>query len=629
MRLPSLHAQRQPNTALTSMKTLTITQLFTLTHLRGSWQQVQEKFRYAPFRDVIDYRDYHYFIDQKAKQLRHEVLAIRYRSTYSVRARSQRSKGMNRVLTYFNPADLIVYNLLCQHVHRCSQRHYFRNTYFSRAISSKTDDIVTPEGEFFFEPYGGTFREWRRFSNHRAKVGRKRALPMVLVTDITNFFETIHHEIIRDTVAPNVKNAEITNLLLLFLGDQILRPRYSAHLRLGIPQDSFDCSRVLANLVLLKLDKLVDTATKGEWVRWMDDFSIAVRSEAEAHKLNRDITEKLREDGLSLNTGKTRAFDRTALKTELLIVENALLDKLRANVRAGMLRSSVKSLKSLWRKLWKDDSALYHEKVLARILGLAGELNDPFLLPYCYESLKKYPKLHKAIFSYIESIPHTPRILDFIIKYLESGFDLYEEVRVQLLEALTCLDLTTKERTKVLGLAWKCFLNKKHLDQDYSRAAALLVIAAYGSRPAYKKLLKFFESSDPRNFSQVVRRYLVAILLSADSSFHNAVLNRAMNETGDLVKDLFLFSMHSKTRTAWDKKTIASFRLNHRGFSKTKFLPIRKILLLGILTHHPEPLMRARLLDEVKDELDGIGVTVPRRNMRTDELAFNLLATRY
>ena len=377
------------------MATLTLTQLFTLKNLADSWHQVQEKLRYAPFRDVIDYRDYHFFICQKTKRIRHDILAIKYRSTYSVRARSQKTKGMNRVLTYFHPNDLVVYNLLCQHVHRCTKRHYFRSAYFSRALHLKDDHIIRSEGDFFAEPYGGTFQAWKKYSTHRAKLGKKKRLNFAVITDLANFFETIHHETIRDAVWPNVKNAEISNLLLLILGDQILRPRYSAHLRLGIPQDSFDCSRVLANIVLLKTDKLLDSAVGGEWVRWMDDISFAVKDEPEAHRVLRDMTEKLREDGLTLNSGKTKIFKRADLKKHLLIVENALIDKLKVNVAAGMISSSAESLKSLWERLDKDRLPTYWEKVIGRIFALAGEIGDPFLVSHSYELLISNPKLHQ------------------------------------------------------------------------------------------------------------------------------------------------------------------------------------------------------------------------------------------
>src|SRR4051812_34772273 len=94
-----------------------LTSLFTIDHIIQSWSQVQEKFKSAPFRDVIDYRDYHFFISEKSRRLRHDILTARYRPTYSVRVRSQKSKGITRVLTYFHPSDLVVYNLLCQQVH--------------------------------------------------------------------------------------------------------------------------------------------------------------------------------------------------------------------------------------------------------------------------------------------------------------------------------------------------------------------------------------------------------------------------------------------------------------------------------------------------------------------------------
>ena len=427
---------------------------------------------------------------------------------------------------------------------------------------------------------------------------------------------------------PNVKNAEITNLLLLILGDQILRPRYSAHLRLGLPQDSFDCSRVLANLVLLKIDKLLDTATRGEWVRWMDDLSFAVRRQPDAHRVLRDLTEKLREDGLTINSGKTLILERKELKKHLLIVENALLDKLRDNIADGRITSSTRTLKSLWDRLKKDSSPAYWDKVVARVYALAGELKDPFLVPASYKLLVAYPRLAKTIFTYFESIDYTSAILDIVEKYLRSGFDLYEEVRVRILESLIALHLPRKDRIRALSLAWKCFLNKAYKDQDYSRAAALLVIGTYGTSSAYKKLQNIFESEDPRNFSQIVRRYLVAILLNGDSTLHNAVLGRATHETGDLVKDLILFTMHAKTRASWDPKTLAAFRPNKTGYSEDRYIPIRKVILLGILTHHLDATMRHKLLDQVQKELASIGVVVPRKNCRIDELIFGLLVSR-
>ena len=181
-----------------------------------------------------------------------------------MRVRSQKSKGMNRVLTYFHPADLIVFNLLCQHVHLVSKNRYLKNTYFSRSLHSKPkDDLIKAEGSFFYDIYGGTFKQWKNFSDHRAKLGKKKHLKRVVFTDIANFFDTVQHQSVRVSVLPNVRNSEIIDLLISFLEDHCFRPRYSSHLRFGLPQDSFDCSRVLANLILIKIDRLLEKAKIG------------------------------------------------------------------------------------------------------------------------------------------------------------------------------------------------------------------------------------------------------------------------------------------------------------------------------------------------------------------------------
>ena len=95
-----------------------------------------------------------------------------------------------------------------------------------------------------------------------------------------------------------------------------------------------------------------------------------------------------------------------------------------------------------------------------------------------------------------------------------------------------------------------------------------------------------------------------------------------------LEKDLIVFTVHSKTRAIWDSKTLAAFRPNTLGYAAEKYIPIRKVILLGILTHHPTHHLRYRLLDQVQKDLSSIGVTTPRKNCRTDELLFDLMATR-
>ncbi len=259
---------------------------------------------------------------------------------------------------------------------------------------------------------------------------------------------------------------------------------------------------------------------------------------------------------------------------------------------------------------------------------MAGELKDPFLVSESYKLLIAYPKLAKTIFTYFESIEYTSSILHLIEKYFQSGFDLYEEVRVRALESLIALRLPKKDRTRALSIAWMCFLNKAYQEQDYSRAVALLVIGTYGTSSSYRKLQLIFQGNDPKNFSQVIRRYLAAILLSSESSFHNAVLARAPYETGDLVKDLILFTTHAKTRSAWDPKTLAAFKLNKTGYSDDKYIPIRKVILLGILTHHHDANMRHLLLDQAQRELASIGILAPRTNCRLDELLFKLFVSR-
>jgi hypothetical protein len=610
-------------------KRVTLTRLFTLKNIEAAWDDVQQKFKSAPFRDVIDYRDYHLFVSSKARRLRHDLLSARYRPSPCARVRSQKSKGLNRVLTYFHPTDLIVYNLLCEAVHEAAKRKYFRNAFFSRTLHGKGDPLYATEGEAGFVPYGGgTFKAWLKFSKKRVALGRDGKKSLAVMTDLVNFFDSVHHESVKDVTLPLLKDVDLVNLLMMFLDAHILRPRYASHLRLGLPQDSFDCSRVIANLLLLKADKVVQSRTSKDWVRWMDDIMFCVDREEDAQATLKHLSEKLREDGLALNAGKTLILTRAQFAKHLYVQQNAYLDDLRDELVSKDEAKALDGLRDFWRLFAAERSPPYWEKVAARVLTLSATLNSGFLVDECLELLRTKPGIHDHICRYFESLPYETGILRIIETYVLSGYDLYEEVRVRLLECLTRLAIFREDRPRALKIAWKVLESKTGREQDYARASAILVVAMYGNHSSYDKLRKIYLSSDPDYASQIVRRYLAAVLLGAKPRYRKAVIANAMNETGDLVKDLLLFALYSERRTEWDPRTLAAFEPNQVGAGKLKDIGIRKVVLLGILSHHPTDKMRDALLARVSKNLEILGITAPRPDRRTDEVLFRLMRSR-
>lgn len=602
------------------------TKLFTINNLNQSWKSAESKLKDAPFRDVIDYRDYHFFIDSKVRKLRSDILSVRWRPNFSVRVKSQKYKGINRILTYFHPEDLIVYELLCKYVHECFKKIYKKNAFFSRSAHEKSVGVLKIESEFFNEEYGGTFSQWKKFVSHRITLGRNSSHKYLVSVDVASFFDNIHHATIKSLVQQRVSELNIVNLLMLFLEYHIFRPNYSSHLRVGLPQDSFDCSRVLANLVLIRVDDYLQGSLRDEWARWMDDISFSCNSREEAYKHIGVISEMLREDGLSLNSGKTTVYNLRQVRTNMLVEENALIDKLYVNVEAGYIKSSKRALHSLWRKLKKDQNAQYWDQVVKRVFTLAGILKDPFLLSDSENFLLDYPKLHNNIFKYYESLDYKPIILNIIERYFGSGYDLYEEVRVRALECLTILEIPIKQRGRALDIGWKAYEDKVYKNDVYARANALLVIACYGNKNSLNKISRLYQSHKPEYYTAVIRRFMVAILLGSKyGQFHNLVLKSALSENNDLVKDIILFFSSMKIRTHWDEKTKSAFKLKKVGYSGRRVIDMRKILLLGMLTNHPSHSLRKSLLEAVKNEFNIEGIVGPRADSRLDELLFDIV----
>lgn len=176
--------------------------------------------------------------------------------------------------------------------------------------------FVTPNEE------GGIFDpkvNWYSFMEKSIELASKKtakgdvAYPYVLVCDISDFYSRIYHHRIDNALKWLKTRPEIVKRILDIL--QVFSGTVSYGLPVGGP-----ASRLLAELALNSVDKLL----RGEGVpfcRFVDDYRIFCESKEEAYRRLIFLSEKLFNEGLSLQKNKTRIITAKEFldETKLLI----------------------------------------------------------------------------------------------------------------------------------------------------------------------------------------------------------------------------------------------------------------------------------------------------------------------
>ena len=127
---------------------------------------------------------------------------------------------------------------------------------------------------------------------------------VTLDADIAGFFDNIPHKLIVETVAEEVADGNILNLIEKFLAAGVMENGVFSPTSIGTPQGGV-ISPLLANIVLNKLDWRLEQAGY-RFVRYADDFVIVCQTREQANAALALVEVVMSELGLSLSPEKTK-----------------------------------------------------------------------------------------------------------------------------------------------------------------------------------------------------------------------------------------------------------------------------------------------------------------------------------
>jgi hypothetical protein len=575
--------QLPPTDAEASPPALSFEDLFSLRRLRKTWQVLRKATRDVTARDVVDWLDWSISIDQSIEEIRRDVLSGTYVPQPPTRFEQAKSKGAYRVIASLNMRDALVY----RHISDEALRRYLPKKVPGAFYSNKHS--LTPVGKTFtFEGDSSHafFEVWLRYNEYRARTMLNDVYKTLVVTDVTNYFESIHHELLLEYLAPLGLPREAAGLLGRLL--EMLKPTtgHSPTPRVGLPVDEFDCSRQLGHVFLFEHDRRVaQLVGEQNYARWMDDQNIGVRNVTHARKIVNELTRSLYQQRLTLNAGKTKFLSPDEVVEHFQLDANELLNKIQKKT-AGE-KFDISDARTEFENVWSEINQSPNrsgnwDKVLKRAYGLATKVGSTVMKQRAFDDLVEYPELADRIVNYFARQNCGDELLALFRKYMNSGENLFEAVEFSFLQGLMDIDPTgtlAGKLTKVVESFAKCQL-KGQTGRPLGRAAAVLLLYWLGYPAAH--FAKLFTRAEARALPKEVARAWLAcgFALEADAPIRAALMAHSAEDVGRL--GYFLddvvnarvasFGPYRKLRSRWplhgeyyDARTWLQFDLSSRA----------------------------------------------------------------
>ena len=303
------------------------------TSLWKTWKIVRKDLRVSSFRDVVDYLDFDVDPDKWINVLLRQLESGLYEPSAPTRFTLAKKLGFSRTMTLPHIPDLVLYRTIVNFIYRRNRRKECKHVYFRRPTLQKAQQTAQQQAAQQMRAavhYGLSsqisFNNWLRFDQYRKYLLLNRPYPYLVITDVSNFFDSILHSHVEESVRGLAIPPRMLGLLFFLLERLSIRQDYGGSHRISLPVDEFDCSRTLAHLVLFPHDShVVNLVGEDAYVRWMDDQVIGVSSYTHGLKTLSEVGRSLARLHLTPNTKKSRILKLSEARRHFHLDLNRLL----------------------------------------------------------------------------------------------------------------------------------------------------------------------------------------------------------------------------------------------------------------------------------------------------------------
>ena len=324
------------------------------TILKNRWKSLGKQLRRQALVDFCEYKDIDSDIEILCKDICDKFARAQYRPFPVHYYLLEKSRGLCRQMALPRPEDLLVLEAITAYLKTSIvDGRPTKNSFFEPESAKFTK--LNLQKKLAVDEYSGV-AAWKKFQ--QAIFAFSKENPFIVVTDVANFYDFIRFDHLRNIIASicNTKE-EVLDILIYILNEMTWNPDFMPRAQVGLPQMESNAPRVLANAMLYELDRVATEHAFGDYVRFMDDSDVVVRSIPAAKAVIRDIDLTLQSRQLRLNSSKTKILNARngEASDHFCIKENKFLDHCvdivgdgSSSFKNGVVRRALDRAYKLW-----------------------------------------------------------------------------------------------------------------------------------------------------------------------------------------------------------------------------------------------------------------------------------------
>ena len=410
----------------------------------------------------------------------------------------------------------------------------------------------------------------------------------LVVSDISNYFDSIHHELLMEHLAPlGIARPVIATLGRLL---ESLKPPagFSPNPRVGIPVDEYDCSRQLAHLFLFEFDYAVCTEVgEDNYVRWMDDHNFGVSTLAEAHAAVNMAGRALAKQRLTVNSGKTIILRPSEVVRHFALDINQEISRFeekwgglfvdwKEQARADFEIHAVR-----WRQRASETGV--QDKIFKRMYGIAGKVGSQCLDRFAYIDLLRTPSLAGRVFSSLASRNQHALLLKVFQRYVRDGHSLYDSIEATFFDSLLRLDVDGTDRESLKEFCVQFSMGSVEGQSGGSFGIASSLLAAYWFGADSQNILELYTDEELSSLpAPAIRSWFTILRAASLVEYDFAVQKSAPVQSADVAR-LMRYFQGLQNRSV--KNTYLDVSPTSAWPSRGKYVDPRKWLLMEVFAN--------------------------------------------
>ncbi len=389
------------------------------------WRKiVKNQLRKLDIQDLFDFYDYNYNIDERASVLRTDILNGNYRTEKPLIYRIEKKLGVCRHIIIPQPQDALILQVLTENLNtEIISKMPSKNSFYSQdRHNMKYPHQLDKE-------YGINWqKQWKKLQKLIYEFKEDKEL--LIVTDLSNYYDSIDINVLRNQISNIVDNKEVLLDLLFKIIESISwTPDYLPYTGRGLPTSNLEGIRLLAHSFLFEFDAILKEKTNDSFTRWMDDVIIGVDSRKDAIETISAASDVLKSRGLALNLAKTDIYDAEKAEFHFQIEANQYLDSIdyKLKKRTKEYNKLTSEIKKNLKNHLKNSKAKYSEKITKRYVTAFGKLKSEKLLVEVPKLYDQIPGIRPNLLIYLAELGFKKKTSEGVLNIVKS-LNVYDDI---------------------------------------------------------------------------------------------------------------------------------------------------------------------------------------------------------